>query len=94
MRLLGHKDIRMTLRYVIVTLVDLQRQFHLAHRNKLQSHQIPITGDKFPRKEEPGVTAGWGTNFAAFCPHGQHYSPPLMMQDLQTFVPAGVNRTD
>jgi site-specific recombinase XerD len=41
MRLLGHKDIRMTLRYVTVTQVDLQRQFHLAHQNKLQSHPIP-----------------------------------------------------
>jgi len=28
MRLLGHKDIRMTLRYVQVTQQDLQREFH------------------------------------------------------------------
>ena len=30
MQLLGHKDIRMTLRYVQVTQQDLQRQFQLA----------------------------------------------------------------
>ena len=32
MRLLGHRDIRMTLRYVDVTGEDLQRQFHLARQ--------------------------------------------------------------
>jgi hypothetical protein len=41
MRLLGHKDIRMTLRYVTVTQVDLQRQFHLARQNTPQIHCIP-----------------------------------------------------
>jgi site-specific recombinase XerD len=41
MRLLGHKDIRMTLRYVTVTQVDLQRQFHLARQNATQIHRIP-----------------------------------------------------
>ena len=41
MHLLGHKDIRMTLRYVTVTQVDLQRQFHLARQNAPQIHPIP-----------------------------------------------------
>jgi site-specific recombinase XerD len=41
MQLLGHKDIRMTLRYVEVTQQDLQRQFHSARRNALQSHRLP-----------------------------------------------------
>lgn len=41
MQLLGHKDIRMTMRYVQVTQADLQRQFHLARQNALQPHQIP-----------------------------------------------------
>jgi site-specific recombinase XerD len=39
MRLLGHKDIRMTLRYVQVTQLDLQREFHAAHRNS--AHRMP-----------------------------------------------------
>ena len=41
MQLLGHKDIRMTMRYVQVTQADLQRQFHLARQNAVQLHQIP-----------------------------------------------------
>jgi hypothetical protein len=41
MKLLGHKTIRMTLRYVQVTQRDLQREFHLARQNRVQVHQIP-----------------------------------------------------
>jgi site-specific recombinase XerD len=41
MQLLGHKDIRMTLRYVLVTQQDLQREYHQA-RNAAQPHQIPV----------------------------------------------------
>jgi hypothetical protein len=41
MHLLGHKDIRMTLRYVTVTQIDLQREFHQARQNASQLHRIP-----------------------------------------------------
>jgi hypothetical protein len=41
MQLLGHKNIRMTLRYVEVTQQDLQREFHLARQNAPQRHAIP-----------------------------------------------------
>jgi site-specific recombinase XerD len=41
MQLLGHKNIRMTLRYVEVTQQDLQREFHLARQNASQRHAIP-----------------------------------------------------
>jgi site-specific recombinase XerD len=41
MRLLGHKDIRMTLRYVEVTQLDLQREFHAARQNTAQPHRLP-----------------------------------------------------
>ena len=41
MQLLGHKDIRMTLRYVLVTQTDLQREFHTARRNATQFHILP-----------------------------------------------------
>ena len=41
MELLGHKDIRMTMRYVKVTQLDLQREFHLARDHAVQQHQIP-----------------------------------------------------
>jgi len=41
MQLLGHKDIRMTLRYLRVTQQDLQREFHLARQNATQRHLVP-----------------------------------------------------
>ena len=41
MQLLGHSDIRMTMRYVQVTQPDLQREFHLARHNASQPHQVP-----------------------------------------------------
>ena len=42
MQLLGHKDIRMTMRYVEVTQHDLQREFHAARLNAAQPHRLPI----------------------------------------------------
>jgi site-specific recombinase XerD len=42
MQLLGHKDVRMTLRYVQVTQQDLQREFHLARQNAAPAHRLPI----------------------------------------------------
>ena len=41
MQLLGHKDIRMTLRYLQVTQQDLQREFHLARQAAAQHHLLP-----------------------------------------------------
>src|SRR6266550_4284919 len=41
MKLLGHKDIRMTLRYVEVTQQDLQREFHQARQNAAHPHRLP-----------------------------------------------------
>jgi len=42
MQLLGHKDIRMTLRYVQVTQQDLQREFHTARQHAAQPHPVPV----------------------------------------------------
>ena len=39
--LLGHKDIRMTMRYLQVNQDDLQREFQLARQNALQPHPVP-----------------------------------------------------
>ncbi len=39
--LLGHKSLRMTLRYVQVTQNDLQREFHAA-RLTLEAHRLPL----------------------------------------------------
>jgi len=40
-QLLGHKDIRMTLRYLEVTQQDLQHEFHRARQNAAQPHCLP-----------------------------------------------------
>jgi site-specific recombinase XerD len=42
MQLLGHKDIRMTLRYVQVTQQDLQREFHTARQHAAPPHRAPV----------------------------------------------------
>jgi site-specific recombinase XerD len=42
MQLLGHHDIRMTMRYVLVTQQDLQHEFHEARQNAAQPHRCPI----------------------------------------------------
>jgi site-specific recombinase XerD len=42
MQLLGHHDIRMTMRYVQVTQHDLQREFHAARHHATQPHHLPI----------------------------------------------------
>ncbi|MCC7155879.1 MAG: tyrosine-type recombinase/integrase [Bryobacterales bacterium] len=41
MQMLGHKDIRMTLRYAQVTQEDLQREFYRARGNTIQPHRVP-----------------------------------------------------
>jgi hypothetical protein len=38
---MGHKDIRMTLRYIKVTQPDLQREFFRARQNTPQPYSIP-----------------------------------------------------
>ena len=42
MQLLGHRDVRMTLRYVQVTQTDLQREFHLARQRLSSIHSMPV----------------------------------------------------
>lgn len=39
--LLGHRDIRMTMRYIAVTQNDLQRQYHLARQTLSRLHFMP-----------------------------------------------------
>jgi site-specific recombinase XerD len=42
MQLLGHKDILMNMRYVQVTQLDLQREFHAARQHAAQPHRLPV----------------------------------------------------
>src|ERR1035438_2490562 len=57
MQLLGHKDIRMTLRYVQVTQQDLQREFHTARRHADQLHRVPVLAAPLcaPSANLPGI---------------------------------------
>ena len=57
MKLLGHKDIRMTLRYVEVTQQDLQREFHQARQNLAHPHRLPTLAlpKEIPSAGLPGV---------------------------------------
>jgi site-specific recombinase XerD len=57
MQLLGHKDIRMTLRYVQVTQHDLQREFHAARQRATQPHQPPVLAFPTctPTSDLPGI---------------------------------------
>ncbi len=41
MQMLGHKDIRMTLRYARVTQQDLQREFYHARGNAAHLYRVP-----------------------------------------------------
>lgn len=56
MQLLGHNDIRMTLRYVLVTQLDLQREFHAARQNAAQPHHPPtLTVPNYPSPSLAGI---------------------------------------
>ena len=64
MKLLGHKDIRMTLRYVEVTQQDLQREFHQACQNAVHPHRLPMLA--LPKEKDmpsvglPGIVQALG----------------------------------
>ncbi len=62
MKLLGHKDIRMTLRYVEVTQQDLQREFHQARQNAAHPHRLPTLAlpKDTPSAGLPGVRQALG----------------------------------
>jgi hypothetical protein len=58
MQLLGHKDIRMTLRYVQVTQQDLQREFHLARQNAVTRQLAPTLSLPNPGSSHAADPAG------------------------------------
>jgi site-specific recombinase XerD len=62
MKLLGHTDIRMTLRYVEVTQQDLQREFHRAHQNNRHPHRLPTLAlpQEIPSAGLPGIRQALG----------------------------------
>jgi hypothetical protein len=58
MKLLGHKDIRMTLRYVQVTQQDLQREYFTARRNVISSQLVPTLSLPNPNSSVASDVAG------------------------------------
>lgn len=55
MQLMGHKDIRMTLRYLKVTQPDLQREFYKARQNTIQPHRLPALSVSTATADLPGI---------------------------------------
>ena len=53
--LMGHKDIRMTLRYLKVTQPDLQREFYRARHNTPQPYCIPSLSVSNATSDLPGI---------------------------------------
>ncbi|HEY6273036.1 MAG TPA: hypothetical protein VIX19_13735, partial [Terriglobales bacterium] len=53
--LMGHKDIRMTLRYLKVTQPDLQREFYRARHNTAQPYCIPSLSVSTTTSDLPGI---------------------------------------
>jgi site-specific recombinase XerD len=55
MQLMGHKDIRMTLRYLKVTQPDLQREFYRVRHNNAQSYRPPSLSVSTATPDLPGI---------------------------------------
>lgn len=57
MKLLGHEDIRMTLRYLEVTQQDVQREFHRTRQNVAHLHRLPTLAlpKDMPSAGLPGI---------------------------------------
>ena len=55
MQLMGHKDIRMTLRYLKVAQPDLQREFYKARHNLAQVYRPPALSASTATTDLPGI---------------------------------------
>ncbi len=55
MQLMGHKDIRMTLRYLKITQPDLQREFYKARHNTTELYRLPSPAASAVTADLPGI---------------------------------------
>jgi hypothetical protein len=55
MKLMGHKSILMTLRYLKVAQPDLQREFYRARQNSTQSYGLPSLSVSTVTPDLPGI---------------------------------------
>jgi len=53
--LMGHKDIRMTLRYLKITQPDLQREFYKARQNTAYAYHVPALSACTTTADIPGI---------------------------------------
>jgi site-specific recombinase XerD len=53
--LMGHKDIRMTLRYLKITQPDLQREFYSARQNTAYTYRPPVLSVPATTADIPGI---------------------------------------
>lgn len=53
--LMGHKDIRMTLRYLKITQPDLQREFYKARQNTDHPYRLPVLSLPATAADLPGI---------------------------------------
>jgi len=61
MQLMGHKDIRMTLRYLKITQPDLQREFYKARQNTTPSYPLPSPSASAATADLPGIRQALAT---------------------------------
>jgi len=55
MKLMGHKSIQMTLRYLKVAQPDLQREFHRVRHNTPQPYSLPSLSVSTATPDLPGI---------------------------------------
>lgn len=61
MQLMGHKNIRMTLRYLKITQPDLQREFYQARQNTSQAYRLPSLSVSTAAADLPGIRQSLAT---------------------------------
>jgi len=85
MQLLGHKDIRMTLRYVQVTQQDLQREFHAARQRATHPHPLPVLSvPNCPtRADPPGIRQAIAVTRHLLAMYRRQLDDPKIQRRLQ-----------
>ena len=83
MQLMGHKDIRMTLRYLRVTQPDLQREFYKARQNTIQPYRLPALSVCAATADLPGIHQALAATRHLLEMHGRQLSDDKTRRRLQ-----------
>ena len=81
--LMGHKDIRMTLRYLKVTQPDLQREFYRARHNTPQPYCIPSLSVSTATADLPGIRQSLAATRHLLEMYRRHFSDDKSGRRLQ-----------